>query len=60
VVRFVERGGALLMIGRIITNVFNYEHQPERRRRRFGFSFRNDLLFRVGTPYEQEVSAAAV
>lgn len=53
VVRFVERGGALLMIGDH-TNVFNMNTSLNDVARHFGFSFRNDLLFRVGTPYVQE------
>jgi hypothetical protein len=53
VVRFVERGGALLMIGDH-TNVFNMNTSLNDVSRHFGFTFRNDLLFRVGTPYEQE------
>ena len=53
VVRFVERGGALLMIGDH-TNVFNMNTCLNDVARHFGFTFRNDLLFRVGTPYQQE------
>ena len=53
VVRFVERGGGLLMIGDH-TNVFNMNTSLNDVSRRFGFTFRNDLLFRVGTPYNQE------
>ena len=53
VVRFVERGGALLMIGDH-TNVFNMNTSLNDVARHFGFSFRNDLLFRVGTPYAQK------
>ncbi len=53
VVRFVERGGALLMIGDH-TNVFNMNTSLNDVSRHFGFSFRNDLLFRVGTPYVQQ------
>ncbi len=52
VVRFVERGGSLLMIGDH-TNVFNMNTCLNDVARRFGFTFRNDLLFRVGTPYAQ-------
>lgn len=52
VVRFVERGGGLLMIGDH-TNVFNMNTSLNDVARHFGFTFRNDLLFRVGTPYEQ-------
>lgn len=53
VVRFVERGGSLLMIGDH-TNVFNMNTCLNDVARRFGFTFRNDLLFRVGTPYVQK------
>jgi hypothetical protein len=53
VVRYVARGGALLMIGDH-TNVFNMNTCLNDVARRFGFTFRNDLLFRVGTPYQQE------
>jgi hypothetical protein len=53
VVRFVQRGGALLMIGDH-TNVFNMNTSLNDVSRHFGFSFRNDLLFRVGTPYVQK------
>jgi len=53
VTRFVERGGALLMIGDH-TNVFNMNTYLNDVARRFGFTFRNDLLFRVGTPYVQK------
>jgi hypothetical protein len=51
--RFVERGGSLLLIGDH-TNVFNMNTYLNDVGRRFGFTFRNDLLFRVGTPYVQE------
>ena len=47
VVRFVERGGSLLMIGDH-TNVFNMNTYLNDISRHFGFTFRNDLLFRVG------------
>jgi len=59
VVRFVERGGSLLMIGDH-TNVFNMNTCLNDMARRFGFTFRNDLLFRVGTPYEQEYQPPVV
>ncbi len=52
VVRFVERGGSLLMIGDH-TNVFNMNTYLNDISRHFGFTFRNDLLFRVGAPYRQ-------
>lgn len=53
VVRFVQRGGSLLMIGDH-TNVFNMNTYLNDVSRHFGFTFRNDLLFRVGSPYVQE------
>ena len=53
VVRFVEQGGSLLMIGDH-TNVFNMNTYLNDISRKFGFTFRNDLLFRVGSPYEQK------
>jgi len=52
VVRFVERGGSLLMIGDH-TNVFNMNTYLNDISRYFGFTFRNDLLFRIGSPYRQ-------
>lgn len=52
VVRFVRGGGALLMIGDH-TNVFNMNTYLNDISRRFGFTFRNDLLFRIGSPYHQ-------
>lgn len=53
VVRFVRRGGSLLMIGDH-TNVFNMNTYLNDVSRHFGFTFRNDLLFRVGSPYVQK------
>lgn len=53
VVRFVQRGGSLLMIGDH-TNVFNMNTYLNDVSRHFGFTFRNDLLFRVGSPYVQK------
>ena len=52
VVRFVEQGGSLLMIGDH-TNVFNMNTYLNDISRHFGFTFRNDLLFRIGDPYKQ-------
>ena len=52
ITRFVRRGGGLLMVGDH-TNVFKSSTYLNDVARRFGFTFRNDLLFRVGTPYEQ-------
>ena len=53
VVRFVRRGGSLFLIGDH-TNVFNMNTYLNDMARHFGFTFRNDLLFRVGTPYKQK------
>ena len=50
--RFVEQGGSLLLIGDH-TNVFNMNTCLNDVARRFGLSFRNDLLFHVGDPYRQ-------
>ncbi|MBN1852465.1 MAG: hypothetical protein JW829_07060 [Pirellulales bacterium] len=53
VVRFVKRGGSLLLIGDH-TNVFNMNTYLNDISRHFGFTFRNDLLFRIGDPYKQK------
>ena len=50
IVRFVDRGGGVLLIGDH-TNVFNMSTSLNDIARNFGFTFRNDLLFRVGDPY---------
>jgi hypothetical protein len=52
VVRFVRDGGSLLLIGDH-TNVFNMNTYLNDIGRHFGLTFRNDLLFRVGSPYKQ-------
>ncbi len=52
IVRFVEQGGSLLLIGDH-TNVFNMNTYLNDISRHFGFTFRNDLLFRIGDPYRQ-------
>ena len=52
VVDFVQEGGSLLLIGDH-TNVFNMNTYLNDMSRHFGFTFRNDLLFRVGSPYRQ-------
>ncbi len=59
VVEFVQRGGSLLMIGDH-TNVFNMNTYLNDMARRFGFTFRNDLLFRVGSPYKQTYQPPAI
>ncbi len=53
IVRFVEQGGGLLLIGDH-TNVFRSSTYLNDLARQFGFTFRNDLLFRLGSPYEQQ------
>lgn len=57
--RYVQRGGGLLLIGDH-TNVFNSSTYLNDIARQFGFTFANDLLFRVGDPYQQPYRAAAV
>jgi len=52
VVRFVEQGGSLLLIGDH-TNVFDTSTYLNDVARHFGFTFRDDLLFRIGSPYVQ-------
>ncbi|HLA84381.1 MAG TPA: DUF4350 domain-containing protein [Thermoguttaceae bacterium] len=59
ILQFVERGGGLLLIGDH-TNVFRSSTYLNDVARPLGFTFRNDLLFRVGTPYEQPFRPAAV
>ena len=58
VVRFVQQGGSLLMIGDH-TNVFNMNTYLNDIARHFGFTFRNDLLFRIGRSLQADVRAAA-
>jgi hypothetical protein len=53
--QFVAQGGSLLLVGDH-TNVFRMSTCLNDLARRFGFSFRNDLLFRVGTPYKQHLT----
>ena len=50
--RFVEDGGGLLLIGDH-TNVFRCSTYLNDISRQFGFTYRNDLLFHVGSPYDQ-------
>ena len=59
VVGYVEHGGSLLMVGDH-TNVFNMNTYLNDISRHFGFTFRNDLLFRVGTPYRQTYRGSVV
>jgi hypothetical protein len=53
VLEFVDRGGALLLIGDH-TNVFNMNTYLNDIARRIGFTFRHDLLFQISDPYRQE------
>ena len=57
--RFVKRGGGLLLIGDH-TNVFNCSTFLNDVGREFGFTFNNDLLFCVGSPYQQAYRPALV
>lgn len=57
--RFVEDGGGLLLIGEH-TDVMKTGTYLNRLADRFGFKFRPDLLFRVGSPYDQTVEPARV
>ncbi len=50
--RFVAGGGGLMLVGDH-TNVFKSGTYLNDLSRPFGFTFRDDLLFHVGTPYEQ-------
>jgi hypothetical protein len=52
VIEFVEDGGSLLLVGDH-TNVFNMNTYLNDVSRRFGFTFRNDLLFQMKDPYKQ-------
>jgi len=59
VVRFVERGGGLLLIG----DHTNYEKSSSYMNRiteHFGFKYRHDLLFYAGDPYFQPYEPPAV
>ncbi len=57
--RFVSSGGGLLLVGDH-TNVFKTGTYLNDIARTFGFAFRDDLLFHVGTPYEQFYRRPAV
>ncbi len=52
IVRFVENGGGLLLVGEH-TNVFNSGTYLNDIASRFGFRFRHDCLFDIDTPFEQ-------
>ncbi|MBN1911987.1 MAG: hypothetical protein JW818_19855 [Pirellulales bacterium] len=56
---FVQHGGGLLLIGDH-TNVFRSTTYLNDIARQFGFAFRNDLLFRVGTPFQQHFAPPSV
>lgn len=51
--RFVANGGSLLLIGDH-TNVFRSSTYLNAICRPMGFTFRNDLLFCIGSPYQQK------
>ncbi len=53
IVRFVERGGGLLLIGEH-TDVFHLGEYLNAISRNFGFSFRYDCLFGVDSPFEEQ------
>ena len=50
VVRFVRSGGGLLLVGDH-TNVFHSTTYLNEITRNFGFTFRHDVLFQIGSPY---------
>ena len=52
IVRFVDRGGGLLLIGEH-TNVFGTGTYLNEVAERFGFRFRYDCLFGIDSPFEQ-------
>lgn len=54
---FVRAGGGLMMIGDH-TNVFKSSTYLNDIGERLGFRFRNDLLFRPGSPYDQQYRPA--
>jgi hypothetical protein len=56
---FVERGGGLLLVGDH-TNVFDSSTYLNDICRPLGFTFRNDLLFCIGSAYEQVVRPSVV
>lgn len=57
--RFVRKGGSVLLIGDH-TNVFKMTNYLNDISKRFGFTFRDDLLFRVGSAYDQEYTVPPV
>lgn len=58
VTRFVQRGGSLLLIGEH-TDVFKSSTYLNQVAEPFGFQFRRDLLFRIGSPYVQSYEPPA-
>jgi hypothetical protein len=52
IVRFVERGGGLMLIGEH-TDVFHTGEYLNAISRNFGFSFRYDCLFGIDSPFEE-------
>ncbi|HUT95117.1 MAG TPA: hypothetical protein VMY37_37025 [Thermoguttaceae bacterium] len=59
ITRFVEGGGSLLLVGDH-TNVFKSSTYLNDVARPFGFTFRHDLLFSIGSPYIQKLRQPAV
>jgi hypothetical protein len=59
ITQFVEDGGGLLLVGDH-TNVFNSTTYLNPIARQFGFRLRHDLLFRIGSPYVQELKPPTV
>jgi hypothetical protein len=59
VARFVSRGGGLLMIGDH-TNCDRWSTHLNGVARPFGFQFRYDILFPVGSPYVELISPPAI
>ena len=56
---FVERGGGLLLVGDH-TNVFKSSSYLNDISRKFGFTFRHDLLFAIDSPYDQKLNPPIV
>ena len=59
IAEFVKQGGGLLLIGDH-TNVFKSSTYLNDVTRRFGFTFRNDLLFSISSPYDQRIDPPLV
>ncbi|NQV32253.1 MAG: hypothetical protein HQ515_06135 [Phycisphaeraceae bacterium] len=56
---FVKQGGGLLLIGEH-TNVFNTGTYLNDITKTFGFRFRDDCLFDIDTPFDQDVPVSSV